>query len=631
MAPAISITVRSAEVTERQHGAPAAFRQTSFRAPFRRRAFSGGIAGTPRGGARFITASIPMKYFLILLLLTVAAAAQTQEKPWGMDKQKSAAPTTAFPTTKELPTSSQVVPMDGPVDPVLYIVGPNDVFTIGIFGPVTYAAPIPVSPEGMLLIPTVGEVPVAGASLRDAKDAVQRAIRKRYTTGDIAVTLTTPRPLLVTLRGAVLAPGQYVATAVDRVEKVLRTGATPVLPQASVAISAPPRTSSGTSELPDLPRMERAADLYEKASTRNILLIRRSRDTVRVDIPRYYATGDAAWNPYLQDGDLILVPQKNLEENFVTIHGAVNAPGVYEYAAGDRLGDILAIALGMLPGATVERVTVERQQADGTSREVALDPAGLNRGDAAAFPLQRGDRILIGSTAAQQGSFTVTVTGEVQRPGVYAIGRTHTRLSDAVRASGGRTDRALPAASVLLRRFDRLGAPATPQYELMRNWRSSQLNMVDSTYLVTLLREGMVPVNVDFDAAFRGDSTQDVELRAGDVLFLATDSRSVLVEGQVAHPGYQPYTPGRTVREYLAHAGGCSETADEGDVRVIKRGSREWMDPDDTVVESGDMIWVPKHIPHDATFYLSVFRDVATVTTALATTLLLIYQIQNTK
>src|SRR5688572_4119869 len=47
--------------------------------------------------------------------------------------------------------------LEGAIDGNKYTVGPNDIFALGVWGIVNQPLPIAVSPEGSLIIPSVGE------------------------------------------------------------------------------------------------------------------------------------------------------------------------------------------------------------------------------------------------------------------------------------------------------------------------------------------------------------------------------------------------------------------------------------------------------------------------------------------
>ncbi|MCX6135042.1 MAG: SLBB domain-containing protein [Ignavibacteriales bacterium] len=515
------------------------------------------------------------------------------------------------------------IPMEGPIDPTQYVVGPFDIFALTFWGVPPMEYTIAVTPEGTLLIPTVGEVRVADATLAVAKKRVAEAVEKKYLRGAVSMTLVRPRSLIVTLRGAVSRPGQYIASAIERVEKIILQAASNVSTP-NTTFSIPALTPSGLPVFQDdyrVPRISAKSELDEQTSVRNIRLIRRSGDTLRVDIPKYYATLDNRYNPFLVDGDLIVVPSKTLSTNFVSVHGAVNSPGRYEFVQGDSLVGILQIAQGTLETADRHSVTIyrsDRVTEKGTELIVDLD-AVLNK-TAPDLALQRGDRVLVPHQADRRRDFYVTVAGEVNSPGDYPITRQGTKLSQIIKGAGGLSNRAFPSGSVLWRKDEKYTIPDVAQLEYLTFLRAHQFDLVDSTYFFLDLKVGRQPVVVNFkQLLLENDTTCDVTLRHGDFLYIASNERSVLVQGQVSNPGYLAFVPGADYKYYIKKAGDYQQYADEGEVRIIKEGTTSWFKPGDTTIEPGDRVWVPKEVKRNFWAYFGIVRDVVSVVISVAT------------
>lgn len=526
----------------------------------------------------------------------------------------------------------RALPMEGPVNVNTYVVGPSDLLNIAVWGPVALTYSIPVTPEGTLIIPTVGDVPVDGLTLVDVKRKVKELVRKKYSLGDVSVTLLSPRSFVVTLRGAVLRQGQFIASAVDRVEKILLQGASSVSPTPTVNI--PAFTAEGEGPLArmdqlQVPQVDQRTDVYERASTRNIILIRRNGDSVRVDIPRFYATSNDRNNPFLLDGDIIFVPQRNLSRNSVAVFGAVNAPGRYEFVEGDSLVAVIQIAQGVTKSADLEHVLISRVNDRGDrADELEFNAKRILEGQQPDVPLQRGDGIVIPLIPSYRNVYSVTVAGEVNKPGVYPILRKGTKLSKIIHDVGGFTQDALLSGAVILRRDDESKDLLGSQLYYLRNVRSQQLTIADSAYFYLDLKFSRHPVVVDFvKLAQDRDSTQDVTLWEDDLIYVPSNHQTVLVHGQVRNPGYIPFIPAMDYRYYVQKAGGFSELAVTGDTRVIKKATLEWLDPSDTVIQPGDQIWVPKKPIREFSTTFIMVRDILAVTASLATTVILAFQV----
>ncbi len=85
------------------------------------------------------------------------------------------------------------------------------------------------------------------------------------------------------------------------------------------------------------------------------------------------------------------------------------------------------------------------------------------------------------------------------------------------------------------------------------------------------------------------------------------------VFGQIVSPGHVPFVPGEHADYYIAKAGGFTERARHGDVKVIKGTTKQWLAPDETTIEDGDYVWVPKDPDHSFAYYMTIASQAATV------------------
>jgi polysaccharide export outer membrane protein len=377
------------------------------------------------------------------------------------------------------------------------------------------------------------------------------------------------------------------------------------------------------------PKVVQVEEIYDRASMRNILLMRKNGDTVRVDILKFYATGDDRSNPFMVDGDVVLVPPRHLSRNCVGVYGAVNAPGLYEWVEGDSLLAVVQIAQGAMKGSDLEHVTIQRMNDQGEiAGELQVNMLNIQKGSQSDVLLQRGDRIILPLIPDNRGISSVTVEGQLRKPGMYPILHGHTRLSEVLELVGGFKADALLSGALILRRDDRGSDLLGPQTSLLRNIRSQQLTSADSAYFYLDMKTSRHPVLVDFVKLIqKRDSTQDVILRDGDLIYVPADNRTVLVIGQVQKPGYIPFVPGMRYKDYVARAGGFSELAISGDTKVIKKATLEWLDPSDTAIEPGDQIWVPKEYIKDTRQTWPLIRDIIAVVASVATTVLIAIQV----
>ena len=517
--------------------------------------------------------------------------------------------------------STAALAMEGPIDPRTYIVGPGDVLTITIGGLSAFSHAGPVTPEGLLVIPTVGEVAVAGEALAAVKKNVQEAVRRKYNSNDIGVHLYSMRAFRVTVVGAVATPGTYTVSPVDRVDRV-------------VALADFDAEAKALKQQADKENTPGFFQIEEKPPTpislRNIKLRRASGDTLAVDLVRYYAIGETAQNPYLRDGDVVFVPAENLAGNSVSIYGGVRQPGVFEFHEGDSLSTLLRLAQGPTALAELDSVEVVRFLSSGRQAKILtvnLQP-GQN-GHTPDIPLQRNDRIFVREDREKRKERMIYVYGAVARPGEYAILYERTMLSEIIERAGGFKPDASIAEARLIRKYnspDELRK--NPDYVRLLESRLMDLKPSDREYFdyEVALRRGFVAV--DFVKLFQQrEKSADLEVLENDEIFVPTLHQTINVTGQVINPGYITYLGGVDHRYYLEKAGGFSKEADRQKVRIIKRDTNAWLKPGETVLEPGDQIFVSRIVRRPASVYFNTFRDVIQTTASLATVYLLYRQV----
>lgn len=144
----------------------------------------------------------------------------------------------------------------------------------------------------------------------------------------------------------------------------------------------------------------------------------------------------------------------------VTLAGAVNAPGRYNFEQIPDLMDLLGQAGGLGPGGDLSSVRIVRRS-DSGQQTIPVDlSSAMLTGDMTGIPrLEPGDVVYVPSSGAVAGSAVagegLTVLGEVLRPGSYGAGA-GCDLAQALAIAGGTTrDADLGRIEVLVR--DELG------------------------------------------------------------------------------------------------------------------------------------------------------------------------------
>lgn len=524
----------------------------------------------------------------------------------------------------------EAIPLQGPVDPSKYLVGPGDIFDITIVGNLPNSLIFQVSPEGSLVIPTIGVINIKGMTLSEAKIEVEKVLKQQFKNANINTTLISPRIFSVSVAGIVNNPGNFYASSVQRVDEVIYLANL----KTNLAISEISQLQNQERELLNRPgiiqyfRNEELTEKELKMSLRNIQLTRLNGETLIVDLVRFYATGDVKYNPFLQDGDRIFIPNESLEGNSITISGEVRLEGQYEYSEHDSLSSVLSICQGPTNLADLEKVNLYRTNfSTGEITRIVINFQNiLNKSDN-DIPLQPGDRIVFRKKYPRETALSVTIKGEVLSPGVYPIERNNTTIKDIIKEAGGFTNYASLSEASIIRFGEEIDkANENPDYMRLAEMRLGNMNQRMREYFnyEYAIKRGIVAV--DFVDLFVNDNENfNITLKDGDVIIIPEQRNSIYIFGQVARNGYYSYLPDADFNYYINLAGGYGEMAQSGDARIIKAGTKNWLEPGDTSIEPGDAIYIPREMDfEDKTFkfWFTWFSEVVAVVAGIATVIL---------
>ena len=300
--------------------------------------------------------------------------------------------------------------------------------------------------------------------------------------------------------------------------------------------------------------------------------------------------------------------------------GAFGRPGEYEFAPGDSVSDLIGLAGGLLPGAEPNPGTLIRFTNSSATESLSVDYSAVRRG-AWDLPLATQDRLFARVPSDFQFPRNATVTGEVLYPGPYSIKEGTDHVSSLLTRAGGFTPQAARDRIQVFR-----PGPTSDQrdIEFERLSRLSRSEMTDAEYQVfkTKLASQQSAYVISWDQLVQQPETFDVMARDGDIIVVERATEVVRVAGEVRRPSLLDYDPSRTAYEYIALAGGFSNRANTGKVRVTHAGSNQpLMLSDVKAIQPGDFIWVPEK--SDVSFW-SVFKDVITVAGAVATIIVLV-------
>jgi len=217
-------------------------------------------------------------------------------------------------------------PVEKPIDPNTYILGPGDLLGINIISTKNVSLPIRVNPVGEILIPSVGVLYVNGITLSESKEIIAEYIKEiAFQNSVVNVTLLDVKRFKIQLLGAVNNPGYLYVSALDKLyDVILQSGG------------------------------------LQKFAHPDLIQIKRNKGTINVNLKEYLSGKDMSQNIYLNSGDIIFVPFNDyanlnelnmveLNQNHVVVYGFVNkgaGGNTFKYFPGYTVRDYIALAGG---------------------------------------------------------------------------------------------------------------------------------------------------------------------------------------------------------------------------------------------------------------------------------------------
>ncbi len=542
-------------------------------------------------------------------------------------------------TLQDLQKKASKTPMQLPdppgiehaVDEASYVVGPGDVFSIIIGGQAEEEQQAMVTPEGELVFPAVGAIDVSGLVLSEAKQAIKNQLSEKYVSNNISISLIRLRTFRVTVSGAVNYPGLVPVNAVDRVSDAIFMAGGLIEPPPPFPEPEDPRKQNPSARKLKI-EQELSEEEYEElknsvASKRHIVVKRRDGSLLKADLLKYQLSGDVEANPYLLDGDVIVVETRQKDVGEISISGAVKRPRTLEFTSGDCIDDLIEMAHGFRVDADSSKLFLARFEADGyTIKTIEYDMNWENTVQVQQIlqtPLHPDDRLFVRQIPKYHTKRMVKVEGEVRYPGEYPLTHNPTMLSEIIELSGGFTKQAMLNASHVIRKSyediqDR-------EYERLDLMLVNEMERKEKAYYREMAREIKGLVSTDFPALFvEGNKDFDIPLRNSDIIVVPAKDYSVNVVGHVKRPGLVEYLPQHDFKHYIQLAGGYNNGAWKSKIRVRKAGTGELIPAQNAEIEMGDTIFVPERVERDM---WELFRDVALVTSQFATVIMMVVQI----
>lgn len=325
----------------------------------------------------------------------------------------------------------------------------------------------------------------------------------------------------------------------------------------------------------------------------------------------------------LQREDVITIFSKDdlKEEAFIEVMGEVNEPGVLDFSEGTTLNDILLLAGGISTPASGGNIEVSRRvlsnSQDGFSLSetfvfnINLEGQIVENGE---FELAPYDQVVIRRNPNFKRQQIVTIEGQVNSPGQYALQNQGERISDLLKRSGGINPFAFVEGATLIRKTEFYEEPSDIEKqiddlvrlqekfdrspELLTEGELAMLSRIEedikdleqrnesnqslSSYakrerIKEVIERNALTSNIQLKQAEaigidlqsiinNPGSVSDLLLEEGDVLIIPKRSETVRLRGKLLYPTTSRYVEGKSLKYYINNAGGF-------DFRAKKKGT----------------------------------------------------------
>jgi len=417
--------------------------------------------------------------------------------------------------------------------PSEYMLGPGDELLIRGWGTIEMDYRATIDRNGMIAIPTIGAISLAGVKAGEVESIVRAAVGRLYKGVTLTVTLGQLRAITVYVVGQASRPGTYTVSNLSTLVTALFASGGP----------------------------------NANGSMRKVQVKRAGKVAAELDLYAFIAKGDKSADIKLQDGDTVYIPAAS---GFVALTGKVNSPAIYELRSNtDTISSVLDFAGGLPVVADPRRAFLERIDSDKSRprsvEQFALDAKGTQR------VLKNGDLLNVTSVTPNFSNAVIlrgNVDQSIRAPFVAGM-----RISDLIpnreylmtRGSTLRQNNSVYAGTEAADGAGKLASHIGGLVDEI-NWDYAVVERVNRDDLSVSL----VPFNLG--KVFENPTGPDnIALAAGDTVTIFSqhdisvprDKRRVFVrvEGEVNTPGVYQMTPGENLQNLIARAGGPTNNA----------------------------------------------------------------------
>jgi protein involved in polysaccharide export with SLBB domain len=477
----------------------------------------------------------------LLLLLAVLLSAQSfSQTPSFLNQQIKL-------EKFKVPEKEELITTENGIDPDTYIIGQGDQFTAYAFNSQSIVFTGQVTLESDIFIPEVGLIKVGPVSLNKAKEIINNKLIEilKSKNTEFYISLTKLKSATFSISGSVVNSGTYTIRGNYRISDAIR------------------KANVDTAFL-DVPN----------TNLREVMLYT-GKDTSKIDFFQYLFKNDLSSNPYVYPGVNIFIP-------FVTKRIKISGPitnglvGEIPIKNGENLASILNLCL-FDESADTSLILIKHAK----SGEIVQ----TSYGKSTDIILEDFDQITISSKTEYPIFQSVTLKGEVVRPGDYMINNQSTSFKELLKLSGGITRNADYERAIVLRK------KTNPTENIAETIKASQVSL-NPEIQTSIMRLSFLK---DYTVLHIKQISDSILLRESDIVYIPKKDPFVYVSGNVANPGAIRFVKGMTYKDCIYKSGGLLKSADKSKCYLLTIYPENIVDIKGTnnLVE-GDIIVIPE-------------------------------------
>ena len=299
--------------------------------------------------------------------------------------------------------------------------------------------------------------------------------------------------------------------------------------------------------------IEYAGNFTSDAYTKNLRITRQNGKEYQV-----YTIDDIDYSVFkLMDGDVLNISAMlDRFENKLEIKGAVYRPGIYQYSGQlNTVKQLVEKAEGVMGDAFLGRAVLHREREDLTKEVIQVDLKNILNGTKPDIALKRNDQLYIPSIHDLQDVGTLTIFGEVARPGSFPFAENMT-LEDLIIQAGGLLESASTVKVDVSRRI--------------KDSKSTEMTATIGEMYTFALKDGFV---VDGEAGFVLKPYDQVYVRRSPGY---QPQVNVSVTGEILYDGtYALTSKSERLSDLVQKAGGVTPYAYVKGAKLMRKANAE--------------------------------------------------------